>query len=230
MCYSTTASFALGSALIIIGSTSVVLAAMSDKRWIPLALIPFFCGAQQCVEGLIWIDLLRGSTDNAHFHAYTYLFFVYIVWPVLTPVAAWMLEPDKLRRKILGVFIVTAIVSGAAIYLSLLLGYVVFITSIEHNAIFYYVNLPSSIIIIYSAFYLADIVVSLLLSSHTGIRNFGWLLLASLVITMWFYLVEFISVWCFFAAACSLYILAVIYRLPLKDPIISSQGNRTKAR
>ncbi|SFN80539.1 hypothetical protein SAMN04487859_10958 [Roseovarius lutimaris] len=61
-------------------------------------------------------------------------------------------------------------------------------------------------------FYAALVVGALFLSSHRRIQVFGGLIAASLALTYAFYAYAFISVWCFFAAILSFYLVVILIR------------------
>uniref|UniRef100_UPI003510EB0A DUF6629 family protein n=1 Tax=Limimaricola soesokkakensis TaxID=1343159 RepID=UPI003510EB0A len=69
--------------------------------------------------------------------------------------------------------------------------------------------------------YAALVVGALLLSSDIRIKAFGGVIAGSLIVTYAFYAYAFISVWCFFAAVLSAYLILVIHqnerRLPARD-------------
>src|SRR5262249_1186181 len=66
------------------------------------AAFPLLFSLQQVVEGFLWLDLgepapgaLRGALIHA-FQGYAEVF-----WPAFAPLAAWLIEPDRLRRSLI---------------------------------------------------------------------------------------------------------------------------------
>ena len=74
MCFSATASFVAGSALVVLGVAT--LRATRRKSEIPFAAIPLLFGIQQLVEGLLWLSFRFDSPQLKT--AMTYLFSMYL--------------------------------------------------------------------------------------------------------------------------------------------------------
>jgi hypothetical protein len=74
--------------------------------------------------------------------------------------------------------------------------------------------------LLYVAPYVVVTTVSGMISSHKILNLFGITTLVAFFITQWFYNVNFISVWCFFAAILSMFILAHFWQKPVaKGPV-----------
>jgi predicted membrane protein len=60
-------------------------------------------------------------------------------------------------------------------------------------------------------FYALIVISALLFSSHRQVQIFGGLILTSVLFTYWAFPHAFISVWCYFAAILSAYVLAMLW-------------------
>ena len=192
MCFSASASFIASGGLIALGGASLKVASKKEKI---LAAIPFIFGIQQAFEGIQWFYL--DANNYSLFAGYVFLFFAFIVWPIYVPTAVFVL--DKKRRKILKPFIFLG--SIVAIYfLYFLMNSPLAIR--ELNACVDY-TLKSPFVNFVNVLYSLVVFVPLLISSHKIFRLFGIVVFVSAVVTWFFFIVNFISVWCFFAAIVS---------------------------
>ena len=113
MCFSVTASFALGVSLIPIGVFSAVIAYRHNKHFLMFSLVPVFFGIQQCVEGMVWLRLEAG--DPTTVYAYLYLWMAYVFWPVYMPISVYLVETEAARQKIIRIFVVAGVIFAAAV-------------------------------------------------------------------------------------------------------------------
>ena len=197
MCFSATASFAAGAALLAIGT--VTFSRAERRPELPFAAIPFFFGLQQILEGIVWLTfrfdapLLNPVATNA------YSFFSHVFWPIYVPFAALALEAVPWRRRVLHAFLAIGTLAG----LYLMVNMIRFpITSkvtgahIEYASAHFYVG-------VVMGSYLAGTCLSMLFSSHRFVIVFGGAALLSFIAVYQIYTLWFISVWCFFAALLS---------------------------
>src|SRR5687767_3355250 len=100
MCFSAGASF---GAAIILGAIGVVsLKKVRAPAQIIFAGIPLLFGLQQFFEGLLWLTLTHASYSSWHtITTYVFLLFAQGLWPLWIPLSMFLIEPDKMRRKIL---------------------------------------------------------------------------------------------------------------------------------
>lgn len=198
MCFSATASFAGAAITASIGVAT--LSRVETPREIPLAAMPLAFAFQQAIEGGLWLALPQ-TPDGAlsSWLTYAFLAFALAFWPIFAPIAAYLVEPQALRRQLMTVCI------GVGIALA---GYLcVSAFSIPHTAcisgghIVYDTNVASPYPI--GAIYLVATGASLLISSHRAVSVMGWFITIGSTIASIFYWSGFISVWCFFAAVSS---------------------------
>ena len=198
MCFSATASFSVAAATAVIGVAAVRQA--THWRDLPLAAVPLLFATQQAVEGLLWLQL-SGGGDGGQIAVlgFTFLVFAEVVWPSYAALAVLLVEPDHRRRRAL--WVVAAI--GVALSIHLLIGRLDALPdiAIRGHSIGYgsdvdpfsWRQLP----------YVLCTCGALLLSSHRMVQAVGILVLIGFLVSAYFYLASFVSVWCFFAAADS---------------------------
>lgn len=162
---------------------------------------------QQFVEGLIWLSL-QSRPEYTLPLTYIFLFFALLLWPIYVPVMAMIMEPQKIRRRVLLVLSIVGAVIGILFYAS-------FFIKPEAarvvNQCIYYSN-PAPYPILLSYLYVLVTVGSGIISSRPILKLFCLLILIFSLITWLVYTVNFISVWCFFAAIIS----GILYFQPQK--------------
>ncbi len=201
MCFSASASFVAGTALLAVGAVALRKARHGAER--PYAAIPLLFGAQQLIEGMIWLALRPEASMPAPGMTFAYSLFSHVLWPLYVPLAAWLLETVQWRRRALALFLA----AGAAAGLYLLVNMLRF--PIVARLIGGHVEYasPHFFIVAVMAAYLSATCLSLLFSSHGMVRLFGVAALLSFIAAYALYAEWFISVWCFFAAVLSVIVL-----------------------
>ncbi len=197
MCFSASASFLVGTSLLVVGTATLGKA----TRWaeLPFALIPLLFGVQQLVEGGIWLGLRSDAAALSTRLTLIYSLFAHVVWPVYIPLAMLLLVPTPAHKRVLIALVGTGI--AVALYLLDLLvqaplraelvdGHIRYATS--HD------DVPVAMVA-----YLAATCFSLLFSNSRVVVTFGFVALLSCVAAYTVYTQWFISVWCFFAALLS---------------------------
>ena len=207
MCFSATASFAAAGVLSATGA--VTLSKVKSKREIPLASIPLLFGVQQAIEGVVWVSF--GSTLLNTIATYGFLFFAYVLWPIFVPVAVMLVEPSRTRKRAL------KILSFVGLAIGLYLLYYLLIEPSKAHVVGG--SIAYDFKHIYDLVYLIPYVLvtagSGLISSHKILNLFGIAATLSFFVAFWLYYVNFISVWCFFAALLSVIILWFFLRKPV---------------
>jgi hypothetical protein len=213
MCFSATASFTAGAALLVTGAFSIRLARTPAER--PYAAIPLLFGVQQLIEGALWLTFPDKTQLLSTVLTYAYSIFSHVLWPIFVPLAVYFLEPVKWRRKAL----LVAVAGGTAVGLYLLYFLVrlpIVATAAEGHID--YVS-PHFYVKIVMALYILGTCISPLLSSHRWVRWFGIAAIVSFLLAGIFYRAWFISVWCFFAAIMSVMVLMFFLR---RSPALAS--------
>jgi hypothetical protein len=212
ICFSATASFGAGVALLAIGAITV--RRIREWREAPYAAIPLIFGLQQLIEGSLWLSLPAQMT-TADMLTIIYLLFSNVLWPIYLPVAIWLLEPSSRRRQTIawtvlgggavGVFFLTAIIANPVA------------SAIKGLHIDY--DIPHDHDAVAVTIYAAATCLAPLLSTHRMVRLFGVVLTISMVVAAVIYLTWFASIWCFFAALVSAIVfLHFRYRAAPIDP------------
>ena len=192
MCFSAPVSFAASGGLVLLGGATYLAASKKDKI---LVAIPLLFGVQQAFEGVQWLYLNKGSTSPVA--GYGFLFFALMVWPVYVP--AFVFTLDKKHRKILGWFVLAG-TAVALYFLGLMLTQTLSIRVLS-KSVRYSLNFRHQWLV--TPAYLLAIFGSLFVSSRPIFRWFG-LAISILALIAWkLYAMEFVSVWCFFAAIVS---------------------------
>jgi len=207
MCFSATASFTASAVLGLVGVATIIKTKKNKKAW-PLAIIPIIFALQQFIEGLIWLSI-QYQPNYTLFLTHLFLFFALLFWPVYIPIAALILEPHKIRRIIMAIFCLGGIVVGVLFYIGFLRQPES--AQVINLCLFYpnHISLPT----LFNYLYILVTIGSGAVSSRPIIKLFTLLVLISSLITWIVYNINFISVWCFFAATIS----AVLYFYPQKQ-------------
>ena len=124
MCFSASASFTASAVLIPLGLYSNHLATRHERPdYKPLALVPFFFGVQQLVEGLEWTAIDNGGLEPLGSIAAKGFLFAYCFWMIWIPWSAWSIsrstDSKGLQRRLKWVAIV-ATVLGIGFYIPVL--------------------------------------------------------------------------------------------------------------
>jgi hypothetical protein len=207
MCFSAEASFGSGVILSIAGT--IALNNVKKPAQILFAGIPFLFAIQQFSEGFVW-SALRDNNFGWWMTTASYVFlsFALLIWPVWVPLSVWMLEKNEKRKKILLVTLGAGIIFSMVLFICLINYPIKVITNYYH--IDYNIEAPFQFPFLSRLLYLSATVFSLLSSSIQNVRWLGIVILLSYVISFVFFDKYTISVWCFFAAIASIFILLII--------------------
>lgn len=189
-------------------------AGLKKAYWL-FALMPLMFGLQQFFEGLVWLGLESGEDGTTQLAARGYLFFSHLFWLVWIPLSCYAVEENVNKRKIYFVLIIFGSVHGLLLYVPLLFNQDWVTVSIVNYSIKYkaillhdeYVHIK-----IMNLLYASFTIVPLLLASDRYLNVFGGIVVFSLAITSLFFDYAFVSVWCYFAAVISVYILYMIFQ------------------
>lgn len=203
MCFSATASFASAALTAAIGA--LTLTRVRSPREAPLAATPLLFAVQQGLEGFIWLGLPAASGPAASSGLVLgFLLFAQAFWPTYAPLAAYLVETDRRRRRLIAPFLML----GPAISLYLawrLLQSHPTASAVGGHIVYATAQPPSTAP---PLAYLSVVSLPLLLSSRPTLAAFGALVLAGCVVAWHAYWQAFQSVWCYFAAAGSAMLLA----------------------
>ncbi|MEO6902767.1 MAG: DUF6629 family protein [Bacteroidia bacterium] len=216
MCFSATASFSAGAILAIVGVASLKKVQTSSQFM--FALFPVFFSIQQFTEGAVWISLT--NTNYQYWKSipiYIFVFFAQIFWTIWVPLSFYLMEKNRIRKKILFLFVAI----GSAISLFHFYNFIFFdvTASIKPYHIYYDLDFPLRHNLIMEVLYLLVIIVPALISSIHRTYLLGILLFTSFLITNLYFKDYIISVWCFFSALISILVYAIMKDLKEEDQL-----------
>lgn len=221
MCFSATASFTLSGILVPIGIYAITKANQQNKSWLPFAVFPLAFGIQQGFEGFVWLGLQNGDAAMVNIGSRGFLFFSHFFWLTWVAFSVWMIETNLLRKRLAAILTAIGFVYGLSIFLPSFLFSNWLVMEVINHSLEYKTTLIYDGIIDRTAlriFYAAIVISALFLSTDRRIQFFGVLMMASLAATYAFFAYAFISVWCFFAAILSAYLVAIIVWENRKSP------------
>jgi hypothetical protein len=219
MCYSATASFGVGAALIPAGIYCVTNTVKKDRSYLAFAAIPLMFGMQQIAEGFVWQGVTTGNMALARMSSLVFLFFAFAVWPFWISFSSWHVEDRPRQKNVFKFLSMFGFAGGALLYMPILLHPDQWlITSIAGHSIRYeFITMPPFDAVPRSAWqwiYVAFIIGPLFRLQNPHLRIFGILVGVSAIVCDVIYWSEFISVWCMFAAILSAYITWIVKKLP----------------
>jgi Family of unknown function (DUF6629) len=213
MCFSATASFTASLVLIPMGTYCVSLVRREKRPYILFALIPLLFGLQQFFEGFVWLGSL--STDSYRYSALTYLFFSHFVWLIWIPLSCYNVERDIFKKNIFSTLVFVGASLGLLMYVPILVNEdwmhaQTYNYSIKYNLRFVSDSyLPQKYL---TVIYALVVVAPLLVASDRYLKILGAIVLFSFIISIIAFQYTFISVWCYFSAVSSTYILFMLIR------------------
>jgi len=210
MCFSAEASFGAAAVLAVAGVISIKKASTFPQR--VFAVIPLFFAIQQFIEGLLWLVL-----KNPAYFEYKvpliigFLLFAWLIWPVYIPFSMALFEKNTVRRKIL--------LSFLGIGFLLILGFLYMIVFQHPDAsaanlhIKYTFGFVPPVNWLWGIIYLFPTVVSMIISSAKKMWIMGIINLCSYIFSIIYFQGNVLSVWCFFGALGSVFVIWYIIKL-----------------
>lgn len=202
MCFSASVSFAASA--FVAGAGALALRETRTAAERPFASVPLLFALQQCVEGVLWLLLPQvGTASTSHLLVQVYAFFIGVVWPMAIPLGILLIEPDRLRKRLMmAVFAIGVIVAIGTFII--ILRYGVDVAVVNHCLV--YANPFGGGLLVRSA-YVISTCAAYFVSSHKTVRWIGVAMVGGFGVAYSFYHLNWPSVWCFFAALVS----ALIY-------------------
>lgn len=236
MCFSASASFTAAAVLMPLGLYSTHLARGMElepefpgqrKGYVPLALVPFFFGVQQLIEGLVWTTIRIGKPDPwITVFSLGFLFFAYCFWMIWIPWSAYSIarsmESSGLRRRLKWVAIAATLL-GLSFYLPVLFNPPVVQPEVHSTGrLLYDISALKSVWHNFvtqeplgEMIYWAFIVAPLVALRDRAVKLFGVLIFVSIFLTWFTYSKTFNSVWCFYCAVLSIMVIWIVNRRPM---------------
>lgn len=211
MCFSALASFSVAAGTGFVGILTVTR--VSNWREVPLASVPLIFAAQQTMEGALWLLLPAGSeTATIDSLANIFAFSALVIWPLWSPLAAGLVEQNRIRRAtMLALFFLAlpvALLGGSDLAAH------PYGVCIAQHSLSYRNGTTYSLLEL--AAYIICVCCPLLFSSHKILRGFGSIVVTGLAISASVYFATSFSVWCFFAAAGSITVY-LYFAAPSRD-------------
>ena len=205
MCFSATASFAVGAGLL--GPGYVSIKRTQSPGMLLFACTPLVFTFHQIAEGVLWLSLKHPDFAPWYKPAlYGYSFISQPIWPIWAPITMWLMETDQRRKKILFYFLLLGIASSLYMFYCLITYNISAVA--ENGHIRYYRDFPHLDIMRPVNF--VTIAVTPFLSTLRYTKLLAAAMMGSLILTYIFYTDYLISVWCFFAAILSLLVILVV--------------------
>ena len=218
MCFSAEASFGLSAALLPAGVYCVRCALVKNRDLLCLAVIPLIFGAQQFLEGLVWMGIGRADGQLTRAASLVYLAFALAFWPFWIPFSAFLLEAPGKRKWLFGFVAALGLLGGLILYLPLAWDPALLTPTPHHHAIHYEMERSPPLrwmsFATWQGLYMIVVALPPLLSPSRGFFLFGVAIVLSSAASHVFYGNASPSVWCFFAAVLSAFLCFSFRAMP----------------
>lgn len=210
MCFSATASFSASVVIGIVGVITFRSCKTPQERF--LGSVPFLFALQQVSEGFVWLSFTHAAYQPyQHLFTLAFLFFAWVVWPILIPVAFYQLEPPGKRKDWCRRLIYVGVASASYATFNMAAKY-----PVPNIATFHIIYKASKLyyhdifFIPHQTAYICATVLPMFLSSLKGVKLLAYANFISLVLAFIFFQMALPSTWCFFAAFLSAIIYGII--------------------
>lgn len=219
MCFSASASFTAAAFLMPMGLYGAFSSiGLKRNHYLMLALVPFFFGLQQLIEGGVWLAIAANNDHWMRMLSVGFVFFSHFFWPFWIPISAYLLAENKRTTRAWIKLFLAAVgtVSGVLFFIPILMNPHAVQAKMCANSLQYSFSTIEHALYntsIYRWLYVVLIVLPLLISRDNAVKILGVLIAISVALTYAFYSYAFNSVWCFFCAVLSIYILYLVRRI-----------------
>ncbi len=213
MCFSATANF-VGSG--VLGAVGVVtLTKVKHRRELLFASLPTLFAIHQFIEGFVWLGLDgKLSPTVTHDMAAAFVLYAQGLLPFLLPLSILLFEPDSKSRQRMLPFL--AIGTGTTLYMLWALIAYPLQVYVQQNSIVYINDGTNNTAL--AVLYIIATCGSLFFSKIRDMVTFGAVNLVILLVVMAVKRYAFTSLWCAYAAAASIIILAYFWKSRLERP------------
>lgn len=207
MCFSATANF-VGSGVLAAAGVAT-LSRVKHKRELLFASLPTLFAVHQFIEGFVWLGLDgKLSPEVTHKMGAAFMLYAQGLLPLLIPLSVLLFEPDQKSRRRMAPFFVLG--TGTTLYmLWALIAYPMQIFVRNHSIV--YINDGTNNTML-AALYVIATCGSLFFSKVRDMVIFGAANLGILLVVMAVKRYAFTSLWCAYAAAASVIILAYFWK------------------
>lgn len=211
MCFSASSSFLISAVGICSGSYCVSrVNQINVYDYLPIALTPILFGIQQGLEGMVWLSLNSADSQITKTYALGFLFFSHFLWPFWMTFSVLKVETGQTIKKVLIGLLTIGFLYGVFLYFPLLVNPDWLSVNQVYGSIQYRIHVMSHGIVspyLGILLYMIVALLGLMLSSHRGLNYLGGLIFIALIFSQLLFNYALISVWCFFAAVTSSYLL-----------------------
>ncbi|GBE42288.1 hypothetical protein BMS3Bbin10_00346 [bacterium BMS3Bbin10] len=216
MCFSESVSFAASGLLLAGGGYASHKAWTTNKKYLPVAVMPVFAGMQQFTEGFVWSGMTAGDPLTVLVSALGFIFFTWFMWPFWIPLSVYVLEPPESRRKHLFLaFSLIGLGFGLTLYVPHLINPDWIDVSINRGSLAYEGTMLLDFMMprwMTNSLYLALIILPPLLSRYRHVKYFGLTLIGVVVVDILFLRYAYISFFCLLAGLATLHLIYIIAR------------------
>lgn len=207
-----TADLVVGTALLPVAA--LTLREVRRRRELPFALLPAIFATHQLVEVPVWAGLDGGVPHwLAELAMRVYLFIAWPLLPTYLPLAVMLLAPRGARLRVAPFFALGVVVSTYLAFVVLANP----VQVIRHKHGLEYATVVQYPVV-WAVLYVVAVIGAPLMSGYRSIVAFGVFNLVGLTVVAVVYFKAFASLWCAFAALCSLLILVhMVLRRRLPD-------------
>mgnify|MGYP003647457447 CR=1 FL=1 len=228
MCLSASVSFTASGFLLAGGGFASYRAWTTNKKYLPVAMMPIFAGLQQLIEGFVWTGMAAGEPLTVLWSALGFIFFTWFMWPFWIPLSVYVLEPPESRRKYL--FLILSLIGlgfGLTLYVPHLINLDWINVSIIRDSLSYEGTMLLDFVMprwLTNVFYVILIILPPLLSRYRHVKYFGLTLIGVVVVDYAFLSYAYISFFCLLAGLATLHLIYIIVRNKCKRecPILFS--------
>jgi hypothetical protein len=202
MCFSATGSFGVSAVLAGVGVFSLARDRAPSQGM--LAAVPMLFAVQQAMEGLVWVTIGHTSGNWLHRLAVAgFLAVALVLWPVWIPLALRFPERNPRRRRLLSALIaIGALVALVAAVMLLRVRPIAHLAG--HRIAYSYAHAgPTVVVALYLPMYVIPSVLPFFVSTMRWAKLMGAALVVALGATFVIERRALTSVWCFFAAILS---------------------------
>jgi hypothetical protein len=205
MCFCAEASFGAAALLAVTGLFAYKQA--TKKSQYMIAGIPLIFAVQQAAEGVLWITDKQYNLLWLHIiAAYFFLLCAFVIWPTWIPLT--FKRYDTTNNTLFTILTWLGLFISGSLCIFLLIHPVVISTEGYH--VLYSFGLPHWLGIMATFIYALPILVPFFVCHNRLFKIMGAMLLAAAVVSWYSWYVFFTSIWCFFAALLSVFILVII--------------------
>lgn len=213
MCFSASSSFT--ASILLTGMGLLALKNNRHKNIAMFAAIPLIFGLQQACEGVVWLTINDTTTMLHKVAANAFLLIAAALWPTWIPYSMAMYDHGMRKKILYGLTTIGACIAGYIIY--------VLVQEPTHavqvkNSIIYHMGTinpfnPMNAILIYTVPTILPFFVTTIPYAKLG----GIATIISLCLAYYIRYETFGSVWCFFAAILSIFIIFSVDKVNKKQ-------------